>query len=152
MAISIVTRPPSNLTSYDAFFSGDPAFVQGDGEEHERKLAIAHETGDWSSLLVAGMVPTKFVLRQVPGHVKRLVLDRYNAKLIGGLELDALLVRIAVVGVVGLGDFKLRFTGDPTYGKLAALDLIDLLDEHAPGAVAELAVQIFDRMMGLSGK
>lgn len=150
MAIQI--RPPSNQQTYDAFWSGDPAFVQGEGKEHERKLELARETGDWSPVIVVGLVPTKFVLRQIPGEIKRRILDRFNADQIGGYELDSLLLRLAVVDVVGLGDFKLRFASEDDWGKLATHDLPNLLDACAPGCVAELAVQIFNRMMGISGK
>lgn len=152
MAISLVTRPPSHQQQYDAFFRGDPAFVQGAGPEYEAKLARARETGDWSQMLIAGLVPTKFVLRQIPGKIKRRILDQHTAGKIGDRELDALLVRLAVVDVVNLGDFKLRPSIDEQWGALAHEDLIDLLDDVAPGAVADLALQIFERMMGLSGK
>ena len=152
MAIQIVTRPPSNQNRYDVFWSGDPAFVQDSGEEHARKLERARETGDWSELLIAGVTPTKFVCRQVPGELKRRIMDRFQPNRIGERELDALLVRIAVVDVVNLGDFKIAWEADDDWGRLATNDLPNLLDEYAPGAVADLAVQIFNRMMGLSGK
>lgn len=152
MAIQFVTRPPSNQHTYDAFWSGDPAFVQGEGAEHQRKIERARETGDWSPLLIEGLAPTKFVLRQVPGEIKRRILDRFAAEKIGGNELDSLLLRIAVVDVSGLGDFKLKFTMDDDWGRLVTNDLPNILDEHAPGCVGEIAVQIFNRMMGLSGK
>lgn len=152
MAIQFVTRPPSNQQTYDAFWSGDPAFVQGEGKEHERKLELARETGDWSPLLISGLVPTKFVLRQIPGEIKRRVLDQFNAGKIGGYELDSLLLRLAAVDVVGLGDFKLKFTMSDDWGRIATNDLPNILDECAPGCVAELALHIFHKMMGLSPK
>lgn len=152
MAINIVTRPPSNQQTHDLFWSGDPAFIQGDGAEHARKLEVARETGDWSPLLIERLVPTKFVCRQIPGELKRRILDQFNAGKIGGYELDALLFRLAVVDVVGLGDFKVRFTVSDDWGKLATNELCNVLDEHAPGCVAELALQIYHRMMGLAGK
>lgn len=152
MAIHFVTRPPSNQQRYDLFWSGDPAFVQGNGDEHTRKLERARETGDWSELLIAGVVPTKFVCRQVPGELKRRIMDRFTAGRIGDRELDALLVRLAVVDVVNLGDFKIGWELDDNWGRLATNELPNLLDEHAPGAVADLAIQIFNRMTGLAGK
>jgi hypothetical protein len=152
MSINYVTRLPGNQHRYDVFWSGDPAFIQGTDAEHTRKLEIARETGDWSALLIQGLVPTKFVCRQIPGELKRRIMDRFSAGKIGGQELDALLVRLAVVDVVNLGDFKLGFAADDDWGRLATHALPDVLDEHAPGAVADLAVQIFNRMMGLAGK
>lgn len=147
-----VTRPPSNQNTYDEYWSGDPAFVQGEGDEHDAKIERARETGDWSELLIAGLVPTKFVLRQVPGEIKRRVLDQFAAGKIGGYELDSLLLRLAVVEVIGLGDFKLRREKSADWGHLATHDLPNLLDAHAPGCVAELGLSVYRKMMGLSGK
>lgn len=152
MAINFVTRPPSNQQTWDAIWSQDPALVQGEGTEHRRKLELARETGDWSPLLIVGQVPTKFVLRQIPGEFRRRIIDRLNAGRIGGQELDALLVRLAVVDVVALGGFNLKFTIDEEWGRLATYELCNTLDDHAPGCVGELAVQIFNRMMGVSPK
>lgn len=152
MSISLVTRPPSNQQHYDLFWSGDSALVQGEGPEHERKLELAHETGDWSSLLIQGQAPTKFVMRQIPGDIKRRLLDRFAAEKIGGYELDSLLLRLAIVDVVGLGDFKLKFTMDDDWGRISTHDLPNLLDECAPGCVAELGLAVYRKMMGLSGK
>ena len=146
--MAIVTRPPSNQNTYDEFWSGDQAFNHDD----ERKFGIARETGDWSSLLIEGQTPTKFVLRQIPGDVKRRILDQFSASKIGGYELDSLLLRLAVVDVVNLGDFRLKFTVSEDWGKLSTHDLPNLLDEYAPGCVAELGLLIYRRMMGLSGK
>lgn len=150
--MAIVTRPPSNQRTYDAFWSKDPAFIQGAGPDHERKIEIARETGDWSSLLIEGQTPTKFVLRQIPGEIKRRILDRFAAEKIGGYELDSLLLRLAVADVVNLGDFKLKLTVDDEWGTLATHDLPNLLDECAPGCVAEIGLLVYQRMMGLSGK
>lgn len=152
MAINYVTRPPSNQQTYDEFWSGDPAFVRGSGAEYEKKIERARETGDWSELLIQGLVPTKFVMRQVPGEIKRRILDRFTAGKLGNFELDALLLRVAVVDVVGLGDFKLRFTMDEDWGRIATNDLPNLLDEFAPGCVAELGLSVYHKMMGPSGK
>lgn len=152
MAIEFSTRPPSNQSTFDMFWSGDPAFVQGDGKEHEKKLEIARETGDWSGLIIQGQTPTKFVSRQIPGELKRRILDRYQAGKLGPYELDALLLRMAIVDVIGLGDFKLKFTMSDEWGKIASADLTNALDACAPGAVTELSLQVFNRMMGLSGK
>jgi len=152
MAINFVTRPPSNQQHYDEFWSGDPAFVQGEGAEHERKIERARETGDWSELLIQGSTPTKFVMRQIPGEIKRRILDRFIAGKSGGYDLDSLLLRLAVVDVIGLGDFKLRFTADEDWGKLATHELPNILDEFAPGCVAELGLAVYRKMMGPSGK
>lgn len=152
MAIEYVSRLPSNQQTYDLFWSGDPAFVQGEGKDHERKLEIARETGEWSSLLIQGQTPTKFVSRQVPGEIRRRLLDHYGAGKLGAQELDSLLVRIAVIDVVGFGDFKLKFTMHDDWGKVTTNDLPNALDLYAPGAVADLAVQVFNRMMAPSGK
>ncbi len=152
MAISLVTRPPSLQRTYDAFWAGDPAFVQGDSKEHLRKLATARETGDWSSLLIAGLSPTKFVMRHIPLQIKNRILDQFSAGKIGGLEFDDVLVRVACIDVVDLGDFKWKSANDERWGRVAAPELTDLLSEVAPGAVGDLAVQVYNRMMGLSGK
>jgi hypothetical protein len=152
VAIDFGNRLPSNKQTYDLFWSEDPAFVQGEGSEHERKLEQARETGDWSALLVQGQIPTKFVARQVPSEIRRRLLDRYSAEKIGGRELDALLVRVAIVDVVGFGDFKLGFAKHEDWGRVASSELVDAMDAYAPGSITELALQIFNRMMGISGK
>lgn len=152
MAIEFGHRAPSNQQTYDLFWSGDPAFVQGDSKEHERKLEVARDTGDWSPLLIQGQTPTKFVTRQIPGDLRRRLVDWYEAHKLGARELDALLVRLAVTDVVGFGDFRLKFTAHDDWGRIATTDLPNALDQYAPGAVAELAFQIFNRMMNPSGK
>jgi len=152
MAISLVTRPPSNQRTYDAFWSGDPAFVQGTGPEHAAKIARARETGDWSQLLIAGLTPTKFVMRHIPVQIKHRILDQYRADKIGDLELDDILVRVACIEVVDLGDFRWSPVLDDRWGSIASPELTELLDEVAPRAIGELAVQVYNRMMGVSGK
>ena len=149
MAIDFVNRP-SNRQTYDLFWSGDPAFIQGKGEDHDRKVERAQETGDWSPLLIQGQTPTKFVARQLPGDIKRKLFDRWDAT--GSRELDSLIVRLAIVDVVGFGDFQLAFAKHDAWGRMASLELPNALDDFAPSAVQDLAVQIFRRMSAPSGK
>lgn len=151
-------RPPSNQNHYDMFWSGDPAFVQLDDnptdaqkEEHTRKWRIARETGNYGGLLIEGMQPTRFVVRPLPGDCNRKLIDRMFAGRIGGLELNALVFRAALVDVVGFGDFKVKMV-ESEFGPIASHEITNALDESARGCVNELGIEILNRAAGVSGK
>lgn len=164
-------RPPSNQKTYDEFWSGDPAFVQPPAEpaedaddatikkyreavdDHVRKLKHARATGDWSALLAGADQPTRFVMRPLPGHLFRMITDLVTSERIGPAETNGLILRAALVGVVNLGDVEVDHKTDSTYpklGKIATVDVPNLLDRIDIGIVAELATSIRERAMSPS--
>ena len=145
-------RPPSVVKSYDAWFSGDPAFVQledGASEderaEHTRKWTVARETGAIGDLLVPGAFPTKFVMRPLSGSVFRKILDRRVGGKIGSAEQLALAFRCAVVSVENLGDVKVDRRGVEDYGEIATPAIVDALDAIDLSIVTELGSEAMRR-------
>lgn len=167
-------RPPSNQKVYDEHWSGDEAFVQlpkapaADSDDagavavykaalasHQQRWRIARETGDITPLLVGTEQPTKFQLRPVPGNVFREIIDRVTAGEIGAAATNTLMLRAALVGVVGLADMEVRVAVDQSYpklGKIATVDVPNFLDRVDPSIVAELATVIRERCLGVSPK
>lgn len=152
-------RLPSNQHHYDEFWSGDEAFVQlvdnpldGAREEHERRWRVARETGNYDELRVSGAQPTKFTFRPLPTEVFRRLVDELAAGKIGTAQLLLIAFRSALVDVVNLGDVKVKHVNDAQYGRLAGLEIAQLLDQAAPGCIAELADRVLERARGLSGK
>lgn len=172
-------RPPSNQKTYDEFWSRDPAFIQPpsaptfavDGDEladkaareahlqalrdHQRLVRNARETGDWSALLAGAEQPTRFIMRPLPGTLFRVIVDLVMSERVGEAESNMLMVRAALVGVANLGDVDVKLALDPAYpklGKIATVDVPNLLDSVDPKIVAELAETIRDRCMGVSPK
>lgn len=164
--------PPSQQRDYDAFFSGDPAFVQPpslpSGEVSEAaqkayeddlaqylvKLKAAQETGDWKPLLLDGQSATKFVLRQVDRNVWRAIMDRAvlpgdSPRHIGQVILNALLFRLAIKEIVGWD--KIERQRDPAWDNwvMAPASLITHLDEIDPRIVGEIGALVFDRLRGV---
>lgn len=168
-------RLPSAVKQYDDFVSIDPAFIQppaplGEGAtEDERKaytealdqylakLKAAKETGDWRPMLIEGQVPTKFVLGQVDRNIWRTVMDRAmlpgdSPRHIGQIALYALLFRLALKSVVGLGDFKVERAPDPQWENwtMAQASVVTELDGIDPRIVGELGAGVFKRLQGVS--
>src|SRR5690349_19872189 len=116
-------RPPSAVRHYDAFFSGDPAFVQlADNAtdeqrvEHARLWEVARETGNLGELLIPGSKPTKFVMRPLPGSLMRKITDRYMSDRMGAAEVNALALRCALVSIENLGDIQVKHALEADYG------------------------------------
>lgn len=166
-------RPPSNQRPYDEFYSRDPAFVQLPDseplsklepearaartrvvEDHERAIRIARETGDWKPLLAGEAEPTRFVMMPMSGDLFRKLGDLTLSDKLGGLELDQLVVRIALVDVVNLGDTKVdrrRPHENPAFrelGKVASVDITNLLDSIDRRIIGELGGLVMTRARG----
>ena len=167
-------RPPSLSKSYDEFVSIDPAFVQlplladdateeqreqfkVDVEEYLTKLRVARQTGDWTGMLRAGEKlenATKFTLLPVDGNIWRELLDRATQRegthgRIGGAQLRALLVRLAIKSIVGFAT-KIERTVDDDWGyTMAQPEVIDILDKVHPSIVGELGTRIAERLRGV---
>ncbi len=163
-------RPPSAQRDWDAFFSGDSAFVQPPTlddpptdeqksalEQYAAKLTTARETGDWKPLLIEGQAPTKFVMRQVDRNVWRSIMDRAvlpgdSPRHIGQVSLNALLFRLACVSVVGWDKFERQPDPSWEFWAMAPAKLVTDLDEIDPRIVGEIGSLVFERLRGVSGK
>lgn len=168
-------RPPSLSKSYDEFVSIDPVFVRspmppGDGateeeiaafktalDEYIAKLRVARQTGDWAGMLVPGKTladATKFTLLQVDSNIWRELLDRATQSegtpgRIGGAQLRALLVRLAIKAITGFETTIVR-TEDPAWGyTMAQAEVVDILDRFHPSIVGELGNRITERLRGV---
>lgn len=161
----IAQRPPSYQRTYDTYYSGDPSFAQladdatkEQAGEYVAKITVAHDTGDWSALLVPGGAPTKFVLQQIDRNVWRAITDRAvlppeNPRWIGPVILPSLLLRLALQSIPGW-DVEVSRKPDPSWGGwvMAQPDIVTMLDEIDTGIVGELGAQIFRRLQGVSSK
>lgn len=142
-------RPPSNQTSYDEFWSGDPAFAQPpDQEKHKR----ARETGDYSAVLLEGAMPTKFVMAPLKGSQHRWIADQVAAGAIGAAQAHQLAFRCALQEVVNFGDVTVKKTMHEKLGQIATSEVPDLLDAISTAIVSEIGDRVFARAQGLSPK
>ena len=152
-------RLPSNQKEYDEYWSGDPAFIQpADSDdariEHAAKIKRARETGDWSSLLIDGQQPTKFVMQPIDGDQWRWLVDestRDDEHKMGPAVFWQLMFRCACVSVKNLGvqvnDKPVRH---PKLGAIAPIDIPNLLDKIDASIVTELAGAAFERARNLN--
>ncbi len=155
----MIVRPPSLVRDYDDFYSGDPAIVQlaedasdEDKKDHERKLEVARETGNWSGVVVEGAQPTKFTMKPLAGDVYRRMMDMYGSRAIGIGELASLAFRCACVGVTNLGDVDTKRTKDDRLGQMAPVKLTNDLDAIDLGIVSELGGHVLRRARDVSPK
>jgi hypothetical protein len=152
-------RLPSNQREYDDYWSGDPAFHQPDKndeaavKEHAEKVRRARQTGDWSSLLIEGETPTKFIMRPIKGHQWRWLIDesqRQDEHKMGGGLFMQLMFRCACVSVKNLGiPVNEKQVKHPDLGMIAPVDIPDTLDAIDSAIVTELADAAFARAQNL---
>ncbi len=157
-------RPPSLQKARDDYWSGDPAFVQPPKDADEKELAahaerwrIARETNGWESLaLVEGDKPTKFIMRQLPGHVFRAITDKFLSGVCGATSLPALMFRAALRGVEGLeiDGWNGHIAWSSAYGIDGLADNVvpDALDAHDISIVAELGREVGRRAQTIAPK
>lgn len=165
-------RLPSLFKSYDSHVSCDPALkqppvapTQGTDEdkaayakamlEYIATLTACHDTGDWSPLILPGETPLKFVLQPVDAEDFRALVDRASLpesspRHIGAATEQALLVRLALVSIVGTDDIKIRREADPKWDGwvMAQPEVIRILDSVNRRIVGELAQAIGRRSIG----
>lgn len=165
-------RARSLQHNYSEFWSGDSAFEQPPDEpkttpdkdpkawetwtksltDWQRRVKIARETGDWAAMRIdGGEEPTQFVLRPVPGHVFRKLVDDVTRGELGGTEAMTLMLQLALVDVIGLEGSKLEMkrVKHPRYGDMASVDMPNLLDQIDPRIVGELGGTVRDRAQGV---
>lgn len=155
-------RLPSLFRPYDAYVSVDPALkpapeLPSDATDEQRKASAEYiatlvsciDTGDWSALLIPGQTPLKFVLQHLDRTAFRSLIDRMglpenNARHIGEKLGQALLVRLALVDIVGAEGLRVRREADPQWDGwvMAQSEVIQILDAADPRIVGELALGI----------
>ena len=154
-------RLPSNQRQYDTYWSGDPAFVQLAADatdeqraEHVAKIKRAHETGDWSALLIEGAQPTKFVMQPIKGDQWRWLVDestRDDQYRMGPAQFWQLMFRCACVRVVNLGvELPDKPVGHKKLGLIAPIEIPNMLDTIDASIVTELAGAAFERARNLN--
>lgn len=170
-------RPPSLSKTFDLYYSGDPAFEQApakpakDASDQERaeykaalesylaKVAVAHDTNDWSALLKPEATPSKFVMQQIHRPTWRAVMDRAglsadSPRFLGPNRVTAIAFRMAIQSIPDL-DADLKHVPDPSLDgwKMAPESIIDMLDQVDPGIVGELGMVLIKRLSeGISPK
>ena len=147
-------RPPSLQKTYDEYSPYDPAFTQlaADATEDDRKawfalVETARETGDWSTLLVPGGNPTKFVLRPLPGDVYRALSDMWQLGR-NDSQITALFFRAALKAVSNLEDHATEVkltTAAGVPGKIADVAVANMLDALDKRIVADLGDAVIKR-------
>lgn len=142
-------RPPSLQSEIDFISATDAAIASpaddaddATRKEFARKLEVARETGDYSSLLVSGKQPRKFVLRnihpRVVWKVKDRVMDKERHDAIGPNEMFGTVFLLALVSV---SDIDVKQTTDPSLGKMASDDVLFKVTEAVAHEVGIFAWQ-----------
>ena len=149
-------KAPSLQRPFTLIWTEDPALVGPESQEPEAikayadKLRVCRETGDWSSAVKPGQVPTLFHCRRLSGKFLRAIGADINRKALGQSEFLALVVRDGLVSVDNFGDYTFRREDHDRYGSLAPEELVDRLDAAAlelyrPFSITnELVSLIFD--------
>jgi hypothetical protein len=164
-------RPPSLQRPWDAFVTSDAAITPApkrdaaaSDEEHKAaldqwvaKIRAARETGDWTPVVIAGQIPTKFVMGHIDRNVWRSIMDRAvlspdSSRYIGQIALNALLFRLSVREIP---EFK-KFDRLPDPGwdnwTMAPASLVNELDEIDPSIVGELGSEVLRKLHGIDSK
>lgn len=147
---------PSIVKEYSAVYSGDPSLVQAptrpEGKaatdetieqfekalkEHEHRLNVARETGDYSALLIEGAgEPTLFQMRQLTADAFAYLIGQVYPRE-GNIATNALAFRFALRSVSNLGEAKVKIVEHDKLGPIASLSFFD-----KAGMPAELAMSI----------
>lgn len=108
-------------------------------------LRRCHQTGDWTTLIIEGQTPTKFVMRPIDGDQWRYLLDeaaREDEHKMGVAMFWHYMFRCSVVAVKNLGtDLPTKPVKDrdhPALGLIAPSDIPNYLDRIDASIVAEL--------------
>jgi hypothetical protein len=157
----VALRVPSLHKNYETHFSGDPALYQlpknasqEEADAYSDRIRVARETGNWSSLIVEGRVPTTFVMRVIPQKILFTLRDAARAGEFGEEMFAAWLFRAAVRSISNFDEgqaYKFDIV-DTKYGKEFASDEVIRINEVAPGVIRELAAEAHTRASDLTPK
>lgn len=149
---------PSLIKEYSAIYSKDPSLLQAPtppadnataealaayeaaAKEHEHKLKVARETGDYAALLVEGAgPPTLFMMRQLTADAYTRILYRGGT----AIENTVLAFRYALRSVANWPGADVALVEHPELGQIASLSFFDKLG--VPGAAsAAIAIELGD--------
>jgi hypothetical protein len=144
-----VIKPPSLQNVYSLVSSSDPSLkLPADEKEREEAIQRARETGRWDDLILEGEIPTRFEVRPLTGSALEWWRGELARKQLSHSEAAALILRLALVDVSGLGEHKVRHSLVDGH-KLATTEIVDAIYAAAggegAGIVLELGVAIAQR-------
>lgn len=161
-------RAPSLQSSYDDFFSGDPALIpqpvepvadadskakaayKAAVEEYLTKLRVARDTGNWAEILVGTDQPARFVMKPLTGSAYRAIVDASSSDKAGPGVLNQIAFRACITKVVDSGlpasDVIVKRVRDPLFGELATATIADYLDAIDVRIVSELGGEAMRRV------
>ena len=152
-------RQPSLIREYETFYSGDPAIAQmppnataEEAKEHENRIRVARETGDWTSIVIDGQQPTRFRMKLLRGSQYRWLADQLNARHLGLLQAAALAFRASCRAVVNFGDLEPKFVQHAALGQVLAAEHAEALDDIDKGIVDELGAEALRRAQDVPPK
>lgn len=157
-------RPLSLIAPYHLVWSRDPALdappepaddekdagIKDGWARWQTKIAEAHRTGNWQTLVKPGQQPTLFRVRQVPTSVaSKLLAVARSGDLDPVFELPALSFRVALDGIeqweAGVPDPKIEKATDQAHPKMGRIATEAVLDLLPLALVVELGTAIFNR-------
>lgn len=149
-------KPHSSQKTYDVFFTGDSAIVSLPKEAsdqqkaaHEKSIERALKTGDWSEIVLAGEMPTRFVLRPLGAEVagelySMLATERH-------FSVFSLAFKLSLVDVKNLPDAGEIDWGNHRLGRIATTDFLDragLKGELGAVVIMEIGAYVLKRARG----
>lgn len=132
-------KAPTIQGDYSLVWSGDPALNLPDpGEERDRVLTIARETGRWTDLVVTGQAPTVFHFKRLPKSVFDWIIGEHQHSSIYGRPLSqvegySLFFRCALKSIENWGEhgkFKPTSMGGVTMAPESIVDAIGRVDPN----------------------
>lgn len=151
-------KPPSLQTDYTFISAGDPALqwpevdenapadeAAAQVKERERAITTARDTGQYP--IREGQTPVMYRLRQIKGSAFDWFQGHIKREQLGDLEAQALLMRMGLVEIDGLGKVSVGTPVKLTPTVLAApSEIVDVLYESVGRmVVAEIAIHLFGR-------
>ena len=140
-------KPPSIQAEYTLIYSGDPALnLPEDEAARDHALSQARSSGDWRALVREGESATLFHLGQITRVQRDWIIGEMQRRELSPPELDALIVRVALRRIDGLGPHKVTRTKSQAAGfHLADEDTLNLLDSVSAALIPELSGAAWER-------
>ena len=140
-------KPPSIQNEYTLIYSGDPALnLPEDEAARDHALAQARQTGDWRALVREGETPTLFHFGQITRTQRDWIVGEMQRRQLSAPELDALIIRVALRRIVGLGAHKVERAKHQAAGfHLADAETIDALENVSAALIPELSGVVWER-------
>ena len=147
-------KPFSTQHEYTLVFSGDPSLsLPEDAEEKALALKNARDTGDWSKIMSpSGDPPTRFHCAPISRSQRDWIIGEVSHSAVldrplSAVEMDALVIRVALRRVDGFGSHKVERVQYRPHGHwLAKPEILDAIhDEAGQDVIPELAGAIWER-------